>query len=144
MTDWRFIVCLMLGASMGACTKEPVSTMGRADTTPPAVSFDGRYEGSIQISGVSSNVAQQQCATNQRLSLQVTNNAFTYHQTHTNVANLAPGLNPTYTANIAPNGLITGNSGDMGGTIQGTVSGTHMSGTITGLLCSYAFTADRV
>ena len=89
-SDWRFIVCLVLGASMGACAKQPASTLGSGEATSPPVSFDGRYEGSIQVSSASSNVAQQQCATG--------------------------------TATIAPNGLITGNGGDM----QGTVSGSHM------------------
>jgi hypothetical protein len=146
----RCLICLALGALIAGCSHQPAATAGIGQTAPNQVSFDGHYEGSVQVTGVATGVDRHQCATNPRLSLEVIHNTFSYIQSHPDVAGEAntPTYDPkamavTYSGTIAPNGLITGNSG-LGGSIQGTVSGTHMSGTINGLLCGYSFTADRV
>ena len=50
---------------------------------------------------------------------------------------------PVYTASIAPDGTIKGLSNDTNTTMDGRVAGARMTGQINGLLCRYAFTADR-
>jgi hypothetical protein len=144
----RGLLYLVFGATIAGCTNQSASTTGAGSAPTPPVSFDGRYDGSIQITGVASGGSQQQCATAPQISLQVANNSFTYVQSHPNIANTAPGVTAqntaaTYSATISADGSISGDSGDLGGTIQGRVSGTHMSGTINGLLCFYDFKADR-
>ena len=92
-----------------------------------------------------------ECAVDPHLSWQVTNNQFTCVQRHPNLAGSDPtavehatsATTVTYTATIAPDGIIAGTSGDMNGIISGEVSGAHMSGRIEGLLCGYTFNADR-
>ena len=133
---------------VAACASPPASTTG-APSSPGSTSFDGRYEGSVEVTGVIAGGAPRQCAVDPRLSLQVTNNRFSYTQQHPNLLNSSPGLTaaataPTYNATIASDGSISGDSGNFNGTINGKVAGTHMSGTITGLACYYRFTADRV
>jgi hypothetical protein len=125
------------------------ASVTRGQPSPGGVSFDGRYEGSIEVTGIVAGGAPRQCAVDPRLSLEVRNNAFSYTQQHPNLVNTAPGLTaeataPTYNATIAPDGSIKGDSGSFSGTLDGTVTGTHMSGTITGFACYYKFSADRV
>jgi hypothetical protein len=129
------------------------SQPGVTDSKPTAasapVSFDGRYDGAVQVTGVVAGGNPRQCAVDTHLSLLVTANAFSYTQSHPGMANTAPGLNAaattvTYSATIGPDGAIRGDSGTMGGAIEGVVSGTHMNGTINGLACYYSFTADRI
>ena len=141
----RFIGLLGLVAVTGGCANQPAST-STGSATP--ANFDGRYTGSIQVSGAASGADPQQCATDPRLSVQVTNNAFSYVQSHPNAANTALGFTPeavsaTYTATIDPDGSVSGDSGDLNGVIVGRVSGTHMTGTISGLLCFYTFSVNR-
>ncbi len=144
----RCLFYLVFGATVAGCTNQSASMAGAGSASTPAVSFDGRYVGSVQVSGAASGTDERECATSPQISLQVTNNRFTYLQPHPNLANTAPGVTAqntaaTYVATISADGLISGDSGDLGGTIQGRVSGTHMSGTINGLLCFYEFKADR-
>jgi hypothetical protein len=148
VSNLRDIACLAFCVTIGACTTQP-APKATGSTASSSMSFGGRYEGSVQVSGAAAGGTVRECATNPRLLLEVTNNAFTYVQPHPNVANTSPSLTEeattaTYKATISSNGSIQGNSGNLDGTIQGTVSGSHMSGTITGALCYYTFTADRI
>jgi hypothetical protein len=138
---------LALGAAIAGCANQSASTAG-SGASPPAASFDGRYDGAIQVTGVVSGGNIQECATAPQISLQVKNNQFTYVQSHPNLPNSAAGVTAqntmaTYNAIIAADGSIRGDSGNLGGTIQGQVSANHMTGTINGLLCYYNFNADR-
>ena len=141
--------CLVVSVLVGACAHQPASMAGSVTTATSAVSFDGNYHGSVALAGVASGIDRQMCAVDPHLSLLVTNNSFTYTQPHPNIAGTSPGITaqattPIYTATIAPDGSFSGQSnGVEGGTIQGIVSGTHMSGTINGLLCGYKFSAER-
>lgn len=130
-------------------SSQPITTTAGGNAASPPVSFDGRYRGSVQVTGAAGGFDPQVCATDPRLSLQVANGAFSFTQSHPNLAGTSPGLisettSSTYSATIAPDGSITGNSGEQNGTVEGEVSGAHMSGTINGFICFYKFTADRV
>lgn len=116
--------------------------------SPPAVSFDGRYEGSVQVASSASGTDPHACETEPQISLTVKNNSFVYAQRHPRVAGTAPGLTEekttaVYNAAISPEGIISGTSATSG-TMSGQVTGSHMSGRISGLLCGYTFSADRV
>jgi hypothetical protein len=115
----------------------------------PAVSFDGHYEGTVRGTAAAAGFTMQQCAPIPQLSLQVTNNSFTYVMQHPNVTNGAAGLPSDqtavhYTAYIAPDGTLTGTNDSSDANIVGQVTGRQMSGQINGILCSYTFTANRV
>lgn len=134
-----------LAFGVAGCATRPAPPSASATKT----SFDGRYEGSVQVAGAAVGVNIASCATDPHLTLQVVDNTFTYVQPHPDVAGTAPSLTPeattaTYSASIAADGSISGTSGRSNATIRGGISGTHMSGTIKGILCSYTFTADRV
>jgi hypothetical protein len=114
----------------------------------PAVSYDGMYHGTVAVTGVGAGVPPAGCATDPHIMLQVRNNAFTYSQAHPNdngagAAAETAETTTTYSVAIAPDGRFSGQS-QVGGSITGVVSGTHMVGTIEGLVCVYSLTADRV
>jgi hypothetical protein len=111
----------------------------------PSPSFDGRYQGSVQVTGVGSGGDRRWCETNRQLSLQVTNHSFTYIQPHPNAPQIASvdARTATYTGTISSEGSITGTS-DVNGTIEGRLTGSHMTGTMGGYGCSYSFSADRL
>ena len=119
-------------------------TAPRAPLPTPAVSYDGRYQTTVEfVSG-----DPRMCATEPHVLLQVTNNQFTYAQPHPNIAGTSPTLTrqattSTYVAAIDPQGNISGTS-DLNGSISGHIDGTHMTGRLVGLLCSYSFDADRM
>ena len=56
---------------------------------------------------------------------------------------LQPAATPVYNASIGPDGTIKGLSNDTNTPMRGQVTGTRMTGQIDGLLCNYAFTAER-
>jgi hypothetical protein len=112
-------------------------------------SFDGRYQGTVQVTGSASGTKLQDCATDPQMTFDVRNSAFTYTQPHPNVAGTAPTLTvdrttSAYKATISPAGTISGSSAVFGGTMSGRVAGSHMAGRIIGVLCYYSFVADRV
>ncbi len=136
------LATLVTGLALSACAPPP-------PPPPPApvVSYDGTYNGTLTLSGVGAGVPQEGCATSPQLTVQVRNNAFTYVQPHPNSNVTAPGMptvsaTTTYTVAVAPNGTFSGQS-DVSGTMTGAISGTHMTGTIEGIVCVYSFTADR-
>jgi hypothetical protein len=144
----RYIMFLAFGVMVSGCTNQPASTTSGSVATA-AVSFDGHYEGSVQVTGVASGSDIRECAIDSRLSVQVTNDTFIYAQSHPNIVNTAPDLTArtttaTYNATISADGSIKGDSGNLNGNIEGRVSGTHMAGSINGLVCYYKFVADRV
>jgi hypothetical protein len=111
--------------------------------TQSNVSYDGHYGRTVQVTGVLSGGDTRWCETDRRLSLQVSNNKFSYTQPHPNVpVAMADRATVVYTASVAPDGAITGTS-SANGSIEGRVSGSHMSGTMEGPGCFYSFVADR-
>src|SRR3712207_2398794 len=122
---------------------------GRPAAFPSAaVSFDGRYEGTMRVTGASVGMDHRDCATPPRISIEVKNNRFSLATPHPQVAASTPSLAdraaPVYDAAIRPDGTVVGISHQTNTALQGVVSGTRMSGQVYGLLCYYEFTADRV
>jgi hypothetical protein len=80
-------------------------------------------------------------------SVSVTGNQFSFPVSHPAMVKATPGLRDAatsiYNASIAPDGTIKGLSNDTNTVMDGRVAGTRMTGQIYGLLCYYAFTADR-
>jgi hypothetical protein len=115
---------------------------------PAVVSHDGRYEGTVQVTGASMGVNQRDCQTTPRITIDVKDNRFSFAQPHPNVERSTPTLRdtstPVYDATIRPDGTIVGISPQTNATMEGRVSGTRMSAQIYGLLCYYQLTADRV
>jgi hypothetical protein len=139
------IACMAFGSVMGGCSRTPSPNTSAQQPSP---SYDGHYEGTIRLLNATSGGDPRNCVTDSRLSLQVTDNTFVYVQPHPNLAGSSPGVTgeqttPTYRATVAPDGTISGHSEFVGGTINGRIDGTHMSGQVYGLLCTYTFIADR-
>ncbi len=144
MAVWRIgAATLAAGLAIGGCTPAPKP----APPPAPTVSYDGTYTGTVSLTNVGAGVPRVGCATAPQMTLQVTNNAFTYVQTHPKATITAPGFptesgTTTYTVAIAQNGSFTGQS-DVSGVMSGTITGGHMTGSIEGIECVYAFAADR-
>ena len=144
----RRLTCLGLGILTWSCTAPPSPSASPAGGVSQISSYDGHYQGTVQATAAGSGIDPAQCATDSRIAFDVSNGRFVYDQTHPRVAGTSPGLtaaNTTtaYTATIAPNGTFSGGS-ERGGTIFGTIKGSHMNGDVQGLLCRYSFFADRI
>ena len=116
---------------------------------PPAVAtYDGRYAGTVHVTGSAGGMREADCATTPRLSVEVAHSRFSLPVPHPQVATATPSLSdrttPVYEASIAPDGRITGRSNQTNATLEGQVSGQQMSGQIYGLLCYYEFSANRL
>jgi hypothetical protein len=112
-----------------------------------AISYDGTYTGTLRVTGASTSMNQRDCATDPRFSVNVTGNQFSFPLPHPAAVKAAPSLRdsatPIYNASIAPDGTIKGLSNNTNTAMDGRVAGTRMTGQVYGLLCYYAFTADR-
>ena len=137
---------LVVGISTSGCDG-PRSQVQPAASPATAISFDGRYEGTVRVTGASLGMTRSNCATSARISVEVKNNQFALATPHPEAVASAPSLadrtTPVYDATIRPDGTIVGAS-QTNATMQGRISGSRMSGQIFGLLCYYEFTADRV
>jgi hypothetical protein len=124
--------------AIAGCNSPPQSVSGGSTVAPPSVSWDGTYQGTVQIAGLGSGIQRQWCETDPTMAVQVTGNKFGYTMGHPNT----PG-NPTmvYSAAIAPDGSFRSDIGI--GVMTGRVAGTHMTGLIDGSACVYSFTMDR-
>ena len=133
---------LTLAAASGCANQAPQSP-------PPAapVSYDGTYSGTLSVTGSSGSVRESDCATDPRFSVRVTGNQFSFPLPHPALVKGTPSLRdsatPVYNASIAPDGTIKGLSNDTNTVMAGHVAGPRMTGQVYGLLCYYAFTADR-
>jgi len=143
----RSVFCLVVGLSTSGCDG-PRSQVQPTASPPAAVSFDGRYEGTLRMTGSSLGMTRSDCATSPRISVEVRNNQFSLATPHPEAVASTPSLTdratPVYNATIRPDGSIVGLSNQTNATMQGRVFGSRMSGQIFGLLCYYEFTADRV
>jgi hypothetical protein len=130
-------------AASGCATRTP------QPAAPPtaAISYDGTYTGTLRAAGSSTSLSPQDCAADPGFSATVTDNKFSFPLSHSALIKATPSLSdlptPIYNASIAPDGTIRGFSSNNNTTMDGRVVGTRMTGEVYGLLCYYAFTADR-
>jgi hypothetical protein len=142
-------ILLGLAGALGApgCAGPPPEQQAVAPP-PDVTTYDGRYAGTVRVTGSGGGMQQDDCATPPRLSTEVVNGRFSLAVPHPRVATATPSLSdrttPVYEASIAPDGRITGRSNQTNATLEGQVSGRQMSGQIYGLLCYYEFSANRL
>jgi hypothetical protein len=140
----RGSIALGLALATSGCANQAPQSMA-----PPAaaISYDGTYTGTLRLTGASGGVNQSDCATDPRFSVSVTGNQFSFPLPHPALVKGTPSLRdsatPVYNASIAPDGTIKGLSNDTNTVMDGRVAGARMTGQVYGLLCYYAFTADR-
>jgi len=140
----RIAIFLALGLAASGCANQAPQPM-----PPPmaAISYDGTYTGTIRVNGAATSMKESDCATEPRFSVNVAGNQFSFPLPHPAVSRSTPSLReaatPVYNASIGPDGTIKGLSNNTNTPMNGRVSGTRMTGQIDGLLCNYAFTADR-
>jgi hypothetical protein len=139
-------LCLAVGALLAGC----VDTAPQAQPAAPAgaaPSYDGRYEGRLDVTGASVGMDRRACEADPRFVVEVRGNRFSIVQPHPRFATDSPELRDSttvvYDATIQPGGRIVGMSNRTNALMEGSVVGARMSGEIYGLLCYYAFVADR-
>jgi len=146
-TSGRICLALAASAAVSACVA-PAPQEQPSAAAPAAVSYDGRYVGTVRNTGASGGMRRSDCETPPRISIDVRGNRFSLAQPHPTAVASTPSLEdrttPIYNANIAPDGTIKGASDQTNATLEGRVSSGQMSGHIYGLLCYYEFTAQRV
>jgi hypothetical protein len=118
-----------------------VSPAPQAQHAAPAAatpSYDGLYEGRVEVTGASVGMNRRDCETDPRFAVEVRDNRFSIVQPHPRVATAVPTLRDSttvvYDAAIRPDGTIVGLSSRTNATMEGRVVGTRMSGQIHGLL----------
>ncbi|WP_431268457.1 hypothetical protein [Dankookia sp. P2] len=135
---------LALGLGVAGCADQAPQPM-----PPPAaaISYDGTYTGTIRVTGAATSMQESDCATDPRFAVVVAGNQFSFPLPHPAASRNTPSLRqvatPVYNASIGPDGTIKGLSNDTNTPMSGRVTGTRMTGQVDGLLCNYAFTADR-
>jgi hypothetical protein len=130
------LIAVLAATTIVGCT--PAQSPPPSAVAPAAVSWDGTYRGTVQITGLGSGTQRQWCETDPQIVFQVSNNAFSYAQPHPNAPN---NPTPVYAATIASDGTFRSSLAN--GTMTGRVAGTHMSGEIDGAVCVYSFALDR-
>jgi hypothetical protein len=127
---------LVLAAALAGCAAPP-------ETAPtiavPAVTYDGRYSGTVLLTGVASGADRSWCETSPQFVVDVVGNAFTYSQPHPKMPN---GGIATYSVAIARDGTFQGQS-NATGLMSGRIEGGAMSATVDGIGCAYKVTATR-
>jgi hypothetical protein len=139
----KFVSVVIIIAMTGCTTSGPAPVSPKP--SPPPVSFDGNYQGTIRLtaSGVS-GAENNWCDTPPAISLSVRNGAFSYVLAHPNVPrDSADSLSPTFAVAIAPDGSFDATSRNGEAEMIGHIVGSHMTASINGTGCNYAFSADR-
>ena len=128
----------LLGAAAAGCSA-PAPPPPPAMPAAPAVSFDGRYNGSIRITRSHNNW----CDTPPTFVLAVQNNGFTWTLSRPNLPQ-KDLYNPTFNVSIGADGGfdVEGGNGELT-SLKGRIAGTHMAGEVDGKYCHYVFSADR-
>ena len=110
-----------------------------ASPAPPVTSFDGSYRNTIHVTG-SFGVAQTTswCDSPGQPVITVANGQFSYAVPPPNVQGQAT---PAFPATMTQDGSFYGQV--VGGTISGSVQGTHIEGRIDGSACLYTFVGNR-
>jgi hypothetical protein len=132
------LMAVIAVAAIAGCNSPPQSVSVGSTAPPPAVSWDGAYRGTVQITGLGSGIQRDWCETDPQMTVQVAGNKFTYTMPHPNT----PG-EPTmvYSASIAPDGSFRSDIGT--GVMTGRVAGSRITGLIDGSACVYSFSMDR-
>jgi hypothetical protein len=140
----RCSIALGLTVAVSGCSNRATQPVA---APAAAISYDGTYSGTLSVTGGSGGVTAGDCATDPRFSVRVTGNQFSFPLAHPALVKATPSLRdsatPIYNASIAPDGTIKGLSNNTNTAMDGRVAGTRMTGQVYGLLCYYAFTADR-
>jgi hypothetical protein len=124
--------------ALAGCTSDPKTQPIGAAAATPAVSWDGTYRGVVQITAVGSGIQRQWCETDPAMVVQVTGNALTYRMPHPNAPD---NPTPVYSGSITRDGAF--NIQLISGVMSGRIVGNHMSGAISGSVCTYSFSTDR-
>ena len=113
---------------------------------PLTAEFDGRYTGTIRVSGASTSMDPKLCETSPQISFTVRDGQF-------NLAipplkggfaqSIVAAVDTTYGATVRADGSITGLAERSGATLKGRAEGNAVRGEAFGLLCYYAFAATR-
>jgi hypothetical protein len=136
--DCHGVAMVIAVIAIAGCSSPPPSASSGPTVPPAAVSWDGAYQGGVQITGLGSGIQREWCETDPQMTVQVAGNKFTYTMPHPNT----PG-EPTmvYAASIAPDGSFRSDIGT--GVMIGRVAGSRMTGLIDGSACVYSFSMDR-
>ena len=106
---WCAAVCSAAVGGLAACSGPAPPPL-----PPPSFNaFDGRYVGTVRVTGAAVGFTTTQCATPQQMTFDVHNDQFTYVQQHQSdpMAGISQAeTTQTYQAYIAPDGRILGNS----------------------------------
>jgi len=124
--------------AVGACSAAAPASPPPPPATP-AVSFDGRYTGSIRIT----KSHNDWCDTPPSISVMISNNSFAWTLTRPNLPQ-KDLYNPTFQVDVRPDGQfdVEGGNGELT-SLKGRITGLHMAGEIDGKYCGYVFSADR-
>src|SRR5829696_6866907 len=124
------MISVAASAAMPGCSAHAPRSGGAAPAVASTTSYDGRYEGTIRVTGVAGSMDPRKCATEPRMVLDVRDSTFQYALPHPHAAASSPELakrtTPTYTGRIAPSGAISGFSNDTNTTMIGQVRGSRM------------------
>jgi hypothetical protein len=131
----RLIVTAATVLALAGCTPQPAPPMP-APANPSA--WDGTYRGTIRLTQLGPGLQKDWCETEPKMEVIVADGGFSYAVSHPN----APG-NPTsvYVGVVRPDGSVSAQL--VSGVMTGNVTGTQMTGTISGAGCIYAFALNR-
>jgi hypothetical protein len=128
-----------LAAPLMSCSHPPPPTSATQAQDAP-VSFDGVYTGQIRLTTMAAPArGQRWCDTDSHWNVSVKGNAFHYTLSHPHL----PQADRDLSATIASDGTFSGSTINGDVTMAGRIIGAHIEGSIKGVGCSYAFTADR-
>jgi hypothetical protein len=135
---------LILVAAATGCTSSGPPPAPSPPVTPSR-SFDGNYQGMIQLTSASPRGNQKDwCDTPPVISLTLANNTFNYTLAHPNVPQDPNySMSPSFTVKVADDGSFNATSQNGEAQMVGHIAGSQMSGKINGSACAYAFTANR-
>src|SRR4051812_26038266 len=138
----KFASAALLAVIVGCATPGP------EPVAPPlvkAITFDGDYQGTIQLTSTSDmGFPRSWCDTPRNITLSPRNGNFQYVLAHPNVPKDSNySLSPAFAVTIASDGSFKATSQNGDAQMLGRVIGSHMAGEINGSACGYEFAADR-
>ncbi len=132
------IAMLVIGAALSGCYPPPLSTPAVVEPSVTGM-YDGSYHGSVELTYVAPLAQRTWCQTPEQVTVDISNGSLTYAQPHPTYPQ-SPVIN--YAATVTNDSKFTGAS-DKGGSINGQITSTHLTGTLDGLGCSYTIDAER-
>jgi|GEM_PF-1817576 hypothetical protein len=142
----RLLLVGLLGL-LGACTDLGAPPPPRPGPPPPTAEYDGRYGGSIRVSGASTSMDPRLCETSPQISFTVREGQFNLVIPPLKggfAQSIRATVDTTYGATVRADGSLTGLAERSGATLQGRAEGNTLRGEAFGLLCYYSFTATRL